>query len=842
MNVYTVLSHPLREKILKILDDEHLISYNALLSKLGLEETGVLNYHLKKLSGFVEKNRGFYQLTTAGQNAIHLMEVKNQIMSGKPIDKHSADSVSTVQRIGVILCTCGGVIESTIDISDVTEKILELPNVVARRVFPFVCMLENVEKLKTWSSKHFLTGIVIAACPSRLHNVFRKISEQLDIPIEFANIREQCSWVHRSNPSSATEKALYLISASIARLRHHVPAVKREVPIRKSVAIIGGGMAGLVAASVLAQSQLDVILIEKGSCLGGVARRWEHIHGSADCIPCMMNDLVSSIMLQGNVRIVTESELVNVSGECGNYTITTNTNPRFVDLSRCTMCGECIFACPELKLNEFEFGIGQHRVIHMPYPSAYPHKPVINIDDIDNCLSCRDCMDVCSSHAIDLDRESQTTKFTVGGIILAMGAELCSPEELGTALPVSYDPYNDVISSYEFERLCAPDGPTKGKLVRVSDGTPAKSIVVLQCISSQKTCSGYCCSVARKYIDIVNETDDDVSISVLYDRAIMPDELNATILDDSNAHICNIEKIRKTGRYHVIETDSGTYKADLIVLNMGMQPNKNITKLQADIGFNLSHDEYILPMSLPTGIWACGSATGPKVYPELVREAQLAALEALIFLYQESHETTETTATVITENCSLCGLCIEACPHHAITLVENTIRIDPFKCKGCGICASTCPTRGITDSVIQDEIPAALNALSKWKKTPKILVLSCESCGYGAVDNAGVRRYEYDPGALVVSVPCIGCIDANLITSSLQGGFDGVLLVGGYEGTCKHLKGVQLAQQRIDSLVKLLGNEIKDRVRLLTVSAMEGHKVADQINQFVEEIGGTPEV
>ena len=86
MNVYTVRSHPLRERILKILDFEHLITYNALRSKLWLEETGLLNLNLKKLSGFAEKSREFYQLTTAGQDAIRLMVVKKQIMSGKSID------------------------------------------------------------------------------------------------------------------------------------------------------------------------------------------------------------------------------------------------------------------------------------------------------------------------------------------------------------------------------------------------------------------------------------------------------------------------------------------------------------------------------------------------------------------------------------------------------------------------------------------------------------------------------------------------------------------------------------------------------------------------------------
>jgi hypothetical protein len=86
MNVYTLFSHPLRERILKIFDDEHLMTYNAVLSELELEKTGVLNYHLKRLSNFVEKSREFHQLTTASQDAMRFMVVKDQIMSCKSID------------------------------------------------------------------------------------------------------------------------------------------------------------------------------------------------------------------------------------------------------------------------------------------------------------------------------------------------------------------------------------------------------------------------------------------------------------------------------------------------------------------------------------------------------------------------------------------------------------------------------------------------------------------------------------------------------------------------------------------------------------------------------------
>lgn len=842
VNVYAVLAHPLREKILKILDSERLVSYKTLLSRLDLKETGLLNYHLKKLEGYVEKNQGFYRLTAKGHNAVNLMLAKSQLMTGKSSDKHITESTSVVQRIGVILCSCGGVIDRTIDVSALTEKLSELPNVVANKAFPFLCMLENLEKIKTWSSKHFLNGLVVAACSPRIHHeLFGTISEQLEIPVEFTNIREHCAWVHRRNPELATEKALLLVAASVAKLHHHTPITKRVVPIRKSVAIIGGGLAGLIAASVLAKSALDVILIEKDSCLGGIARKWERIHESADCSPCMISELVASVILPGNVRIFTESELTAITGESGNFEITAIQNPRFVNLTRCTMCGECILACPELKPNAFELGIGQHRIIDLPCPFAYPHKPVIDLEDIEFCRSCRDCLEACPSHAIDFEQESRIAKFTVGGIILAMGADLPNPEEVTTELPISYDPYNDVISSCEFERMGAQSGPTQGKLLRVSDGTPVNSVVILQCISSQNECSGYCCNVAEKYMHLINEMEDDITFTVLYDQTLLPAKPKTISPDVPNVHTCNIKRVRRKGRSHIIETDIGNFTAELVVLNIGMSPKKNLLQLQADIGFNLTQDEYIVPASLPPGIWACGSVSGPKAYLDLQKEAQLAALEAIVFLGRDSLETGEKTVTIDQIKCGLCGLCVEACPHHAITITENNILLDPFRCKGCGICISICHTNAIS-SQVKDELQATISALSKWKKSPKILVLNCESCGYAALDNAGVRRQEYDPGALVVTLPCIGSIDADIIVSSLQNGFDGVIVVGCSETTCRHLNGIQLAKKKIDSLGEFLGSEIQNRVRFLTVSAIEGHTVADLINKFTEGlVGGTGE-
>ncbi|MFX0044310.1 MAG: hydrogenase iron-sulfur subunit [Candidatus Hermodarchaeota archaeon] len=839
MNIYAALSHPLREEILKILDSDRLVPYKTLLSRLGLDETGQLNYHLKKLNGLIEKHQRFYRLTETGQNAVRLMLAKDQLMTGRPANAHTTETIGGVHRIGVILCSCGSEIGRTIDTTALIEKVSELPSVVAKSVFPFLCMLDNVEKVKSWCGKHFLNGLVVAACSPRLHHdLFNKICEQLDIPVEFANIREHCAWVHRRNPDSATQKALLLVAASVAKLHHHVPATKRMVPIRKSVAIIGGGLAGLIAANVLSKSSLDVVLIESAPCLGGAARNWERIHGSVDCSPCMISELVSSVMLAGNVRIITESELASITGEAGNYEVTAIQSPRYVDLARCTMCGECTMACPETRPNQFELGIGQHRIIHLPCPFAYPHKPVIDVDDIEFCKSCCDCLEVCPSHAIDLDQEPRIVKFTVGGVILATGAVLSNPEELTFPLPISYDAYNDVVSSYEFERMLAPDGPTQGRVLRVSDGKPVKSLVVVQCVGSEAFCSGYCCNVARKYLDLIGEMDDEISVTVLYERSRLPRERTGMVPEDERVHVCDVIQSYKKGRYHVIKTDVGDFKGDLVVLNMGMNPDPSITKHQAEIGFNLKSGGFVDPQSLPTGVWACGAITGPKPYPELKAESQLAAMEALLFLGRESLETGESTVTVDQDKCGLCGLCVEACPHNAIAIVENQVRIDSFGCQNCGVCAVVCNTGAITASRVQDEVRAAILALSKGKISPRILALCCESCGYPAADNAGTRRFEYDPGSYLLSVPCAVSVDADLLITTLQAGFDGVTVVGCHETACRHVDGIEIATRRIEALVEFLGPELENRVRVFKVSAMEGHTFADHINQFNEDLRG----
>lgn len=837
MNVYAALAHPLREHILRILDAERLLPYKDLMKRLGLKKTGLFNYHLKKLEGFIEKRNGLYQLTAAGRNAIRLMITKEQLMVGETVDFQEPDSRGAIYRIGVIICTCGEELRQAINISDLVEKVTDLPYVERTRVFHHLCLLENVEKLKHWCERHFLNNLVIAACSPRLHKeMFATIREQLDVQIEFANIREHCARVHRKNPERATEKALLLIRASAAMLCHRVPIPKRTLPIRKSVAIIGGGLAGLEAAKVFAKTNHSVILLEKEPCLGGIARRWERIYGALDCGPCMIAEDVSSVILSGNTRILTNTELTNISGTIGNYEITATQLPRYVDLNKCTMCGVCAEICPHSCPDEYEYNLIQRKLIHLPCPAAYPNKPVINKRDIDFCLTCRKCEKACPSNAINLDQESEIKKFSVGAIILATGAEVCNPRTIIPLDSIAYNPTKDIISSYEFERILAPDGPTGGQILRQINGKPARSIIVLQCLNSINVCSGYCCNVAQKYIDVVENIAPEVSINILYDKSHIPPDRSTFIPEDNRIHFCETIKLIHRGRKRIIETDVGSFPADLIVLNMGMIPGDQQLALRTITNFSLNSRGFLDTRSLSSGIWACGSVTRPKTFEELVTESRNTALEVLLLLGRDSLPAGDMPILIAQEKCGLCNLCVELCPYNAISITADTIHIDTLKCEGCGACIAICPTGALSAAPIQDEVQAAINALSMGTTSPRILIFCCESCGYPAADNAGIRRLEYDPSAMVLRLPCTGCVDANFIITALNLGFDGVMVVGCHETACRFLDGIKKARIRIEALTHFYGEELQKRVRILNVSAVEGHVFATQVNEFAAEL------
>ncbi|MEM3737051.1 MAG: hydrogenase iron-sulfur subunit [Candidatus Bathyarchaeia archaeon] len=813
------------------------MSYTELMNRVGIRETGKFNYHLEKIATLLSKERGLYSLNTIGLKIYELTKIKNDLLAGKAVKKEDLIPPVRINRIGIVLCTCGGEIDRVIDVERLVRGAKELEGVISVEVFTRLCAAENVEKLSEWCRKNFINILVIAACSPEIHKQkFNQIRELTSIPIEVVNIREQCAWVHIDNQPKASEKAGVLIEAAVKASVFKRSFPTRRVDIRKSVAVIGGGVAGLTVAQFVAKAGCDVYLVEKKPSLGGKVASWSRIYGTGDCASCLVSEFTSSVALARNVRVLTNSEVKNISGRAGNFELTILQKPRFVDASKCLPRRySCIDACPRYKIEKDVFGRVKRKVIYQPRPAIYPQAPMIDDSDIESCRKCRKCEDACNklgAKAINLDAKSEEIKINVGAVVFAIGGEIYLGKYLGE---LGYNPRNDIITSVEFEKMLSMDGPTNGRIVKLSDGKPPECVAIIQCVN-EGICSGFCCRVSRKYLESIREQLGNLEVHIFYDRRKMPVEIPYYLDLMESAHLVeDLKVISKDGR-KVVVAENREYEADLIILNVGMIPNSYLNEVHKIFEFSVDKDGFLRPESLPTGIFACGSITRPKDYDSILMESRSTALEVITLLSKDKLTVEEVKIEINYDRCGLCGLCRPACPFKAITIRGGVMEVDDFKCRGCGACAPMCPTGAIEFTLNNKEVLTKIETLASSKISPKVLALCCAYCGYAAADDAGVKRVNYPPGVFILQLPCTGRVDSEFILHALYSGFDGVMIVGCRPNSCRYIDGIKKAVRKVDVLRKIFGAELEKRVRVETLSAVEGINFAMNARDFIREL------
>jgi len=205
---------------------------------------------------------------------------KNVLM--ERIDKSEA-----APRIGVYVCHCGLNIAQTVDCKKVADTAGLLEGVVVSEDIGYACSEPGQQKMKKDIEEQELDRIVIASCSPRLHEAtFRKMLQAADLNpylLEMANLREQCSWVHREDPEAATEKATDLVKMAISRARMLRPLKEETLPLTKKALVIGGGIAGIQAALDLADSDYDVVMVEKKPSIGGTMAQIDKTFPTMDC-------------------------------------------------------------------------------------------------------------------------------------------------------------------------------------------------------------------------------------------------------------------------------------------------------------------------------------------------------------------------------------------------------------------------------------------------------------------------------------------------------------------------------------------------------------------------------
>jgi heterodisulfide reductase subunit A len=302
------------------------------------------------------------------------------------------------KRIGVYVCHCGFNIAATVNPEAVAEYASTLRGVVVARHYMFTCSQPGQDSIKSDIKEHRLDGVVVAACSPLMHErTFRRACREAGLNpylFEMANIREQCSWVHREG---ATEKARELVRAAVMKVCRHEALVAKEVLINPNALILGAGIAGIQAALDIANAGYKVYLVEREPSIGGHMIQLDKTFPTLDCSACILTPKMSDVGSHPNIELLNYSEVEGVSGYIGNFRVKIKKKAKYVDATKCTGCGLCFPTCPVIMKNEFDQNLAERRAVYIPFPQAVPNKAVIDKREDRPCKAA--CVDACPIHS-----------------------------------------------------------------------------------------------------------------------------------------------------------------------------------------------------------------------------------------------------------------------------------------------------------------------------------------------------------------------------------------------------------------------------------------------------------
>jgi heterodisulfide reductase subunit A len=648
-----------------------------------------------------------------------------------------------MSRIGVFTCWCGENIARMVDVQRVTETIAQVPGVRVAVNYKYMCSDPGQASIRDKIVEEKLDGLVVAACSPHMHlKTFRRAAAAAGLNpylVEMANIREHCSWVHKDK-ELATAKAIEIIRMAVEKVRRNHALQPIRVPMTKRALVVGGGVAGIQAALDIADAGYEVVLVERDPSIGGKMAGLSETFPTLDCSQCILTPRMVEVGQHPRIKLHTYSEVEGVEGFVGNFKVQIRKKARYVDMIKCTGCGDCWAVCPSKKnLSEFDQGMGYRKAIYIPFPQAVPARPVI---DKEACLylkngKCGVCAKKCVPQAINFSDQDEVITEEVGAVIVATGYRLynITKDQDNSKLTgygeYGYGLYKDVIDGLQFERLASASGPTGGAIKRPSDGAEPKKIVFISCVGSRDEqhgmtyCSKICCMYVAKHAMLYKHKVHDGEAHIFY-MDIRAGGKNyeefvrrAIEQDGAVYHRGRVSKItQENGKLVVRGADTllgqpVTIEADMVVLASAMRPSEGATRLAQML--NVGVDEFgFLSESHPklrpvetnaAGVFICGACHAPKDIPEAVAQASAAAGKVAIMFANEELTRDPEVASVNELTCAACFTCVRACPYTAIekamvldgrgNFIKNTARVNPGLCMGCGTCVAVCPSKSV---------------------------------------------------------------------------------------------------------------------------------------------------
>lgn len=409
----------------------------------------------------------------------------------------------------------------------------------------------------------------------------------------------------------------------------------------KKVLVVGGGMSGLTTAIEVAEAGFEAHIVEKNPYLGGRVAQINKYFWKL-CPPnCGLEIQFKRIKNNPRMKFYTLAEVESIQGEEGNFDVTINLQPRYVN-DKCVGCNACAEACPSYRDNDFNFGMDKTKAAYLPHEQAFPFQYVIDAKTCSkDCMKA--CVEACKYDAIDLDMKPEKVNLKVGAVVLATG---WNPYDIGKLDLLGSGQVKNVVTNMMLERLASGEGPTQGKIVRPSDGKEVKNVAFVQCAGSRDEnhlpyCSYICCLASLKHAMYIREQYPDAKVTIFYMDIRTPglyeQRFYWKIKDDPKVSfikgkVANItEEAGSKDVTVVVEDIYGGSKIketfDMVVLATGMESTTKSSK----VGMNIAHtvDGLVDDGALKKGIYAVGTIKNPADVARSVQDATGAAMKSI---------------------------------------------------------------------------------------------------------------------------------------------------------------------------------------------------------------------
>ncbi|MBC8208431.1 MAG: CoB--CoM heterodisulfide reductase iron-sulfur subunit A family protein [Desulfobulbaceae bacterium] len=405
-----------------------------------------------------------------------------------------------------------------------------------------------------------------------------------------------------------------------------------------AILVVGGGISGLTAALEAAEVGNDVFLVEKNAYMGGRVSQLNQYFPKLCPPSCGLEINFKRVKDNRRIRTYTMTTVTSVTGGPGNYEVTLETAPRYVN-SNCTACGECAAACPDEIDNEFNFGMDKSKAAYLPHEMAFPSRYVINKDAL-SAEGAEAVKSACKYGAVDLDMQTETRTVNVASIVYATGWTPYDPTKMDN---LKFGQSNAIVTNMMIERMAAPAGPTGGAILRPGDNKEPESFAFVQCAGSRdenhlEFCSYICCMATFKQMTYIRERYPEAKIYVFYIDLRTPgkyEKFREKLMDDANSTFIKgkVADIipEADGSVTVVAENAVTgekikQNVEMAVLATGMQPTQAIAPVNG--GQEMDSNGFVVS-DPATGILSAGCARKAADVVTSNQSATAAALKAI---------------------------------------------------------------------------------------------------------------------------------------------------------------------------------------------------------------------